>query len=228
MAKILIVDDEPRIRDLIREHLQYAGFVCEEAGDGGAALAVLAQGGIDLVILDIMMPFMDGMTCLREMRTRKIMTPVIMLTARSEEYDKLAGLEGGADDYVVKPFSPRELVARVKAVLARTMPKEPEDTEVYRFGALTIDVASHSVKVDGKETSLTPKEFDLLVFLAGNKGIALSREKILQKVWNYDYFGEDRTVDTHVKMLRGHLGPCRKFIVTVWGIGYKFDPEVLS
>ena len=159
MAKILIVDDEPRIRDLIREHLQYAGFVCEEAGDGGAALAVLAQGGIDLVILDIMMPFMDGMTCLREMRTRKI---------------------------------------------------------------------SHSVKVAGQEAPLTPKEFDLLVFLVNNKGIALSREKILQQVWNYDYYGEDRTVDTHIKMLRGHLGPCRKFIVTVWGIGYKFDPEVLS
>ena len=225
MAKILIVDDEPRIRDLIREHLQYAGFVCEEAGDGGAALAVLAQGGIDLVILDIMMPFMDGMTCLREMRTRKIMTPVIMLSARSEEYDKLAGLEGGADDYVVKPFSPRELVARVKAVLARTMPKPAENTGVFTFGDLIIDTASHSVKVDGKETSLTPKEFDLLVFLAGNKGMALSREKILQKVWNYNYFGEDRTVDTHVKMLRSHLGPCRGYIATVWGIGYKFDPD---
>ena len=211
MAKILIVDDEPRIRDLIREHLQYAGFTCEEAGDGTAALSVLSQGGIDLVILDIMMPFMDGMTCLREMRTRKIMTPVIMLTARSEEYDKLTGLESGADDYVVKPFSPRELVARVKAVLARTMPKP----------------ASHSVKVAGQEASLTPKEFDLLVFLVSNKGIALSREKILQKVWNYDYYGEDRTVDTHVKMLRGHLGACRKMIVTVWGIGYKFDPDAV-
>ena len=223
MAKILIVDDEPRIRDLIREHLQYAGFVCEEAGDGDAALAVLAQGGIDLVILDIMMPFMDGMTCLR-----KIMTPVIMLTARSEEYDKLAGLEGGADDYVVKPFSPRELVARVKAVLARTMPKPVENSGVFTFGDLVIDTASHSVKVAGQEAPLTPKEFDLLVFLVNNKGIALSREKILQQVWNYDYYGEDRTVDTHIKMLRGHLGPCRKFIVTVWGIGYKFDPEVLS
>ena len=225
MARVLIVDDEPRIRDLIREHLQYAGFVCEEAGDGGAALAVLAQGGIDLVILDIMMPFMDGMTCLREMRTRKIMTPVIMLTARSEEYDKLAGLEGGADDYVVKPFSPRELVARVKAVLARTMPAPVAEGNVYTFGNLVIDTASHSVKVAGQEAPLTPKEFDLLVFLASNKGIALSREKILQKVWNYDYFGEDRTVDTHVKMLRGHLGKCRSYIATVWGIGYKFDPD---
>lgn len=228
MAKILIVDDEPRIRELIHEHLQYSGYICEEAGDGSAALAQLSGGGFDLVILDLMMPFMDGMTCLREMRTRKIMTPVIMLTARSEEYDKLAGLEGGADDYVVKPFSPRELVARVKAVLARTMPKPAENSGVFTFGDLVIDTASHSVKVAGQEAPLTPKEFDLLVFLVNNKGIALSREKILQQVWNYDYYGEDRTVDTHIKMLRGHLGPCRKFIVTVWGIGYKFDPEVLS
>lgn len=228
MAKILIVDDEPRIRELIREHLQYAGYVCEEAGDGSAALSLLSGGGFDLVILDVMMPFMDGMTCLREMRARHINTPVIILTARGEEYDKLAGLEGGADDYVVKPFSPRELVARIKAVLARTMPKPVENSGVFTFGDLVIDTASHSVKVAGQEAPLTPKEFDLLVFLVNNKGIALSREKILQQVWNYDYYGEDRTVDTHIKMLRGHLGPCRKFIVTVWGIGYKFDPEVLS
>lgn len=227
MAKILVVDDEPRIRDLIREHLQHSGYTCSEAGDGSQALSILSQGGIDLVILDIMMPFMDGMTCLREMRSRKITTPVIMLTARSEEYDKLAGLEGGADDYVVKPFSPRELVARVKAVLARTMPAQADDGGVFSFGDLVIDTASHSVKVAGQEAPLTPKEFDLLVFLVSNKGIALSREKILQKVWNYDYYGEDRTVDTHIKMLRGHLGPCRSYIVTVWGIGYKFDPDVL-
>ena len=227
MAKILIVDDEPRIRDLIREHLQHADFTCLEAGDGTAALSTLAGESVDLVILDIMMPFMDGMTCLREMRTRKIMTPVIMLTARSEEYDKLAGLESGADDYVVKPFSPRELVARVKAVLSRTMPKAEDTGSVYSFGDLFIDTASHTVKVAGQECSLTPKEFDLLVFLVSNKGIALSREKILQKVWNYDYYGEDRTVDTHIKMLRSHLGHCRSYIVTVWGIGYKFDPDTL-
>ena len=227
MNPILIVDDEPRIRDLIREHLQHAGFTCLEAGDGTAALSTLAGESVDLVILDIMMPFMDGMTCLREMRTRRILTPVIMLTARSEEYDKLAGLEGGADDYVVKPFSPRELVARVKAVLARTMPKPAESAGHYTFGDLSIDTASHTVKVAGKEASLTPKEFDLLVFLVNNKGIALSREKILQQVWNCDYYGEDRTVDTHIKMLRGHLGACRSYIVTVWGIGYKFDPDTL-
>ena len=176
-------------------------------------------------VLDLMMPFMDGMTCLREMRARHINTPVIILTARGEEYDKLAGLEGGADDYVVKPFSPRELVARVKAVLNRTMPKPAAASDTMTFGELTIDTASHTVRVSGEEVALTPKEFDLLVFLASNKGIALSREKILQKVWNYDYFGEDRTVDTHVKMLRGHLGKCRSYIATVWGIGYKFDPD---
>ena len=218
MAKILIVDDEPRIRELIRENLQYSGYTCEEAGDGSAALSLLTGGGYDLVILDLMMPFMDGMTCLREMRTRRINTPVIILTARGEEYDKLAGLEGGADDYVVKPFSPRELVNR-------TMPRTEASDSTMTFGELSIDTASHTVKVSGEEVSLTPKEFDLLVFLASNKGIALSREKILQKVWNYDYFGEDRTVDTHVKMLRGHLGKCRGYIATVWGIGYKFDPD---
>ena len=213
MAKILIVDDEPRIRELIREHLQYSGYICEEAADGTAALTQLSGGAFDLVILDLMMP------------ARHINTPVIILTARGEEYDKLAGLEGGADDYVVKPFSPRELVARVKAVLNRTMPKPAAASDTMTFGELTIDTASHTVRVSGEEVALTPKEFDLLVFLASNKGIALSREKILQKVWNYDYFGEDRTVDTHVKMLRGHLGKCRSYIATVWGIGYKFDPD---
>lgn len=227
MPKILIVDDEPLIRELIREHLQHAEFECEEATDGSAALARLTTGEYDLVILDIMMPFMDGMTCLREMRARRLRTPVIMLTARGEEYDKLAGLESGADDYVVKPFSPRELVARVRAVLSRTMARPDTDGQRLDFGRLSINTASHTVQADGRDISLTPKEFDLLVFLASNRGIALSRERILQKVWNYDYFGEDRTVDTHIKMLRGHLGGCRGCIVTVWGVGYKFDPDAM-
>jgi two-component system response regulator ResD len=225
MVKVLIVDDEPRIRELIRQHLEHAGYACDEAADGSAALVALGKGDVDLVILDVMMPFMDGMNALREMRARKIEVPVIMLTARGEEYDRVAGLENGADDYVVKPFSPRELVARVKAVLARTLPKEKSEGESFVFGGLCIDTASHTVKVDGAEVDLTPKEFDLLVFLATNKSIALTREKILQKVWNYDYIGEDRTVDTHVKMLRSHLGPYRNCIATVWGIGYKFDAE---
>src|SRR5699024_9805370 len=171
MAKILIVDDEPRIRELIREHRQYAGYTCEEAADGSAALAQVTSAGFDLVILDLMMPFMDGMTCLREMRSRHINTPVIILTARGEEYDKLAGLEAGADDYVVKPFSPREWVARVTAVLNRTLARTDPAASVMTFGELSIDTASHTVKVSGEEVSLTPKEFDLLVFLASNKGI---------------------------------------------------------
>ena len=227
MPSILIVDDEPLIRGLIRVHLEREGFQCCEAGDGTAALSYLAANRVDMVILDIMMPFMDGMTCLRQMRLQKIDTPVIMLTARGEEYDRVAGLEGGADDYIVKPFSPRELVARVKVVLSRTLPRE-EDSGSYVFGALVVDTASHSVKISGKEVALTPKEFDLLVFLVANQGIALSREKILQKVWNYDYYGEDRTVDTHVKMLRSHLGSYRNMITTVWGVGYKFDPEQIG
>lgn len=226
MAKILIVDDEPRIRELIRAHLEHAGYVCEEAADGSAALAAAETYGPDLIVLDLMMPFMDGMTCLRELRRRRLDMPVIILTARGEEYDKLAGLEGGADDYIVKPFSPRELVARVKVVLARAMPKERGDGTRFVFGGLTVDTASHSVKIAGQETPLTPREFDLLVFLIANRGVALSRERILQKVWNYDYYGEDRTVDTHIKMLRSHLGPYRDNIVTVWGVGYKFDPDV--
>ena len=225
MIKILNADDEPRIRALIRQHLEHEGYACEEAADGSAALTLLTAGGIDLAILDVMMPFVDGMTVLREMRTRKINTPVILLTARDEEYDRAAGLESGADDYVVKPFSTRELIARIKAVLTRTLPKSQADGTSYVFGDLVIDTASHSVRIGGEEAPLTPKEFDLLVFLASNKGIALSRETILQKVWNYDYYGEDRTVDTHIKMLRGHLGKYRDYIVTVWGVGYKFDPE---
>ena len=228
MIKILIADDEPRIRALIRQHLEHEGYACEEAADGSAALTLLTAGGIDLAILDVMMPFVDGMTVLREMRTRKINTPVIMLTARGEEYDRVAGLESGADDYVVKPFSTRELIARIKAVLTRTLPKSQADGTSYVFGDLVIDTASHSVRIGGEEAPLTPKEFDLLVFLASNKGIALSRETILQKVWNYDYYGEDRTVDTHIKMLRSHLGRYRDAIVTVWGIGYKFDPEAVK
>ena len=226
--KILLIEDDRELAESMRFQLEKEGYETDICDDGEEGLYYMKERSHDLVILDRMLPSMDGITVLQEARKNHVSTPVIMLTARSEEYDKLAGLEGGADDYVVKPFSPRELVARVKAVLARTMPKPAENSGVFTFGDLVIDTASHSVKVAGQEAPLTPKEFDLLVFLVNNKGIALSREKILQQVWNYDYYGEDRTVDTHIKMLRGHLGPCRKFIVTVWGIGYKFDPEVLS
>ena len=222
MAKILIVDDEPRIRELIHEHLQYSGYICEEAGDGSAALAQLSGGGFDLVILDLMMPFMDGMTCLREMRARHINTPVIILTARGEEYDKLAGLESGADDYVVKPFSPRELVARVRAVLNRTMPRPTEAADTMTFGELTIDTASHTVRVSGEEVALTPKEFDILRLLLQNKNIALYRETIYERGWGEPFMGDTRTVDLHVQRLRHKLG-WEKRIAAVYKVGYRYE-----
>ena len=224
MYRLLIVDDEANIRNVVREYAEFEEYEVTEAENGMEAVALCREQDFDLIIMDVMMPRLDGFSACKEIKKRKNI-PVIMLSARGEEYDKLFGFELGIDDYVVKPFSPRELVARVKAVLARTMPAPVAEGNVYTFGNLVIDTASHSVKVAGQEAPLTPKEFDLLVFLVNNKGIALSREKILQKVWNYDYYGEDRTVDTHVKMLRSHLGSCRGYIVTVWGVGYKFDPD---
>lgn len=222
---ILVVDDEKEIADLVEIYLVSDGYKVFKANNAKEGLEILDQEEIHLVLLDIMMPGMDGLEMCRKIReTNNI--PIIMLSAKSTDLDKILGLGTGADDYVVKPFSPRELVARVKVVLARTMPKTQEGGESFVFGDLVIDTASHSVKIAGEEAPLTPKEFDLLVFLVSNKGLALSREKILQKVWNYDYYGEDRTVDTHVKMLRSHLGKYRDNIVTVWGIGYKFDPDV--
>ena len=223
--KILVVDDEQRIRDLIGQYLMVEGYDVEYATDGIDALTKLTKGDIDLCILDVMMPFMDGITALREMRSRGFKTPVIILSAKGEEYDKITGFEAGTDDYVVKPFSPKELMARVKAVALRANPELTENNEKYIFGDLVIDVPSHSIKIKGEYINVTPKEFDLLVCLVQNKGVALSRERILLKVWNYDYFGEDRTVDTHIKMLRSHLKDYRDCIQTVWGVGYKFEPK---
>ena len=223
--KILVVDDEPKIRELIGQYLTVAGYETEFAKDGIEALNIVTKGDIDLVILDVMMPFMDGITCLKEMRSRGFKTPVIILSAKGEEYDKITGFEAGTDDYVVKPFSPKELMARVKAVAMRANPELTENNEKYIFGDLVIDVPSHSIKIKGEYINVTPKEFDLLVCLVQNKGVALSRERFLLKVWNYDYFGEDRTVDTHIKMLRSHLKEYRDCIETVWGVGYKFEPK---
>ena len=223
--KILVVDDEQRIRELIGQYLTVAGYDVENARDGIEALTKISKGDIDLCILDVMMPFMDGITCLKEMRARGFKTPVIILSAKGEEYDKIQGFDAGTDDYVVKPFSPKELMARVKAVVNRSNPEIAESKERYIFGGLVIDVPSHSIRIDGEIINVTPKEFDLLVCLVQNKGVALSRERNLLKVWNYDYFGEDRTVDTHIKMLRGHLKDYRDCIVTVWGVGYKFEPK---
>ena len=223
--KILVVDDEPKIRELIGQYLTVAGYETEFAKDGIEALNIISKGDIDMVILDVMMPFMDGITCLKEMRSRGFKTPVIILSAKGEEYDKITGFEAGTDDYVVKPFSPKELMARVKAVAMRANPELTENNEKYIFGDLVIDVPSHSIKIKGELINVTPKEFDLLVCLVQNKGVALSRERILLKVWNYDYFGEDRTVDTHIKMLRSHLKEYRDCIETVWGVSYKFEPK---
>lgn len=223
--KVLVVDDEQKIRDLIGQYLSVEGYDVDYAKDGIEALTKVSKGDVDLCILDVMMPFMDGITCLKEMRARGYNAPVIILSAKGEEYDKITGFEAGSDDYVVKPFSPKELMARVKRVANRTNPELANAGERYTFGGLTIDVPSHSIKIDGETVNVTPKEFDLLVCLVQNKGVALSRERILLKVWNYDYYGEDRTVDTHIKMLRSHLKDYRDCIVTVWGVGYKFEPK---
>ena len=219
MAKILIVDDEPRIRELIHEHLQYSGYICEEAGDGSAALAQLSGGGFDLVILDLMMPFMDGMTCLREMRARHINTPVIILTARSEEYDKLAGLEGGADDYVVKPFNIRELLLRIRAILRRQV--MVESNPVLTRHGVSVDPAAHKVTVLGQDVELTATEFRLIEDLLRNAGRVRTREELLAAVWGYQFEGYARTVDTHIRRLRNKLGDAAEIIETVRGVGYR-------
>ena len=220
MAKILIVDDEPRIRELIREHLQYSGYICEEAADGTAALTQLSGGAFDLVILDLMMPFMDGMTCLREMRARHINTPVIILTARGEEYDKLAGLEGGADDYVVKPFSPKELMMRVAAIIKRS---GGEENNRFVFEGLTVDFTARLVFIDEQRIEMSPKEYDLFFYMVRNRGVALTRERLIHDVWGYDFYGDDRTLDTHVKLLRKSLGRYSRCIITLRGVGYRFE-----
>jgi len=219
MAKLLIVDDEKNIREVVREYAVLNGYEADEAEDGLQAIERCRENDYDCVILDIMMPKLDGFSACKQIRAMKPV-PVIMLSARQEEYDKLFGFELGVDDYVVKPFSPKELMARVKVVLDRS---RRTDNTVMTFGGLKIDAAGRSVTVDGEKVNLTPKEIDLLLYLAEHRNTALSRTKLLEEVWNYDYFGDDRTVDTHIKMLRHNLGPYRDYIVTVRGMGYKFE-----
>ncbi|MCF8019184.1 MAG: response regulator transcription factor [Vallitaleaceae bacterium] len=225
--KVLIADDEKGIRNIIVEYLSQEGIEVIEAVDGVDALNQFKRHNIDLVILDVMMPKIEGWTVCKEIRkVSKI--PIIMLTARGEEYDKLLGFELGIDDYVVKPFSPKELRARVKAHLARShslLDTIPKKNEVI-FGELRIDMDARSVWLEDRYLQLTPKEYELLIFLAENPKKVFSREQLLTSVWGYDFFGDDRTVDTHIKTLREHLKTYRKWIVTVWRIGYKFDPEV--
>ena len=222
MPKILIVDDEQKIREVIREYSEFNGYEVEEAADGMEAVSLCRLNDYDLIIMDIMMPKLDGYSACKEIQKTKNI-PVIMLSARGEEYDKLFGFELGIDDYVVKPFSPKELMARVNAVLARSSAKQEEQPEILKFDGLEINIPARTVSVDGKKVELTPKEYELLFYLVENKNIALSRNKLLSDIWGYDFFGDDRTIDTHIKNLRNNLGPYRDYIVTLRGVGYKFE-----
>ena len=220
--KILVVDDESRMRKLVRDFLVKQNFEVAEAEDGEDALnQFYEQKDIALIILDVMMPKINGWDVCREIReTSKV--PIIMLTAKGEESDELQGFDIGADEYISKPFSPRILVARVEAILRRT---GKNDEEALEIGGISVDRLGHQVTVDGRELELSYKEFELLTYFIENKGIALSREKILNHVWNYDYFGDARTIDTHVKKLRSKLGEKGEYIKTIWGMGYKFEVE---
>ena len=224
MYKILVVDDEAKIREVIKEYAQFSGYEVTEAEDGMSAVGLCKLNDYDLIIMDIMMPKLDGFSACKEIKKFKDI-PVIMLSARGEEYDKLFGFELGIDDYVVKPFSPKELMARVNAVLNRRKASEPMVAEVMKFDGLEINIPARTVTVDGEKVELTPKEYELLFYLVKNKNIALSRDKLLSDIWGYDFFGDDRTIDTHIKNLRNNLGPYRDFIVTLRGVGYKFEYE---
>lgn len=224
--KVLIVDDEATIRDIIREYVEFEQMEAVEAQDGVEALEILdQQKDIDIVVLDIMMPRMDGYETLRNIR-QKSDIPVIMLSAKGEVEDKLSGFDLGADDYVPKPFSPKELITRLKVVQRRAgVRQEQEARNILTAGAIRVDKDARTVQVDGKELQYTPKEFDLLVYLMENQGRALSRDQMLNQVWGYEFYGEERTVDTHIKMIRGSLGPYKGYIKTVWGHGYKFEVD---
>ncbi|MGN0586642.1 MAG: response regulator transcription factor [Oscillospiraceae bacterium] len=221
MPRILIVDDEKMIRNVVKEYAEFEGYETAEAENGMDAVEICRKEDFDIIVMDIMMPRLDGYSAIKEIHKTKPI-PVIMLSARGEEYDKLFGFEIGVDDYVVKPFSPKELMARIKAVLKRSAAKE-QQMDIIRFEGLEINVTGREVRIDGVPASLTPKEYDLLFYLVKNKGIALSREKLLEEVWGYDFYGDDRTVDTHIKMLRNSLGKYRGFIKTLRGMGYKFE-----
>ncbi|MCI8668310.1 MAG: response regulator transcription factor [Lachnospiraceae bacterium] len=219
--KILVVDDESRMRKLVNDFLSKKGYEVIEAANGEEAVErFYTEKDIALIILDIMMPKMDGWQVCREIR-KESRVPIVMLTAKSEEHDELLGFELGVDEYISKPFSPKILVARVDALLRRT--NRLDTSEAVEAGNILIDKAAHQVKVNGENIDLSFKEFELLVYFVENKGIALSREKILNNVWNYDYFGDARTIDTHVKKLRSKLGDCGEYIKTIWGMGYKFE-----
>ncbi len=221
MKKILIVDDEEKICEVLKEYAEFEGYEAEFAKDGMQAVSLCRQKDFDAIVMDVMMPKLDGYLACKEIKKQKDI-PVLMLSARGEEYDKLFGFEIGIDDYVVKPFSPKEVMARLKVIISRRNKDENEE-EKYKFDGLVVDMRGRNVEVDGKKVEMTPKEYDLLFYLVKNKNIALSREKLLSEVWGYDFYGDDRTVDTHIKMLRNSLGDYREYIVTMRGLGYKFE-----
>ena len=218
--KILIVDDEDLIRNVIKEYLENENYTYVEAKNGEEAIDIIKfNNDIDLVIMDVMMPKLDGFSACKEIKKIKDI-PIIVLSARSEEFDKLIGFDLGIDDYMTKPFSPKELIARIKAIMKR---KNGDDSKNFIYEDLVIDYKAHSVKIENVELKLTPKEYDLLVYFVKNKNIALSREQLLSNIWGYDFFGDDRTIDTHIKMLRNNLGKYRDLIKTVRAVGYKFE-----
>ena len=226
MYKILIVDDEEHIRNLIKKYAEYEGYSVFESGNGIDAVEICKKNKYDIIIMDIMMPFLDGFSASREIRKFSD-TPILMLSARGEEYDKINGFEIGIDDYVVKPFSPKELMLRINAILKRTKTKDASlqnETEIIE--GFFADITARKVFIDQKQIDLSPKEYDLLFYMIRNKNIALSREKLINNVWGYDFYGDDRTLDTHIKLLRKSLGNYAKLIVTVRGVGYRFEETV--
>lgn len=224
MYSILVVDDEEKIRTVIRKYGEFEGYKITEVGNGIEAISICEKQDFDLIILDIMMPELDGFTTCKKIREKKDI-PIIMLSARGEEYDKIHGFEIGIDDYVVKPFSPRELMLRAKAVIRRhnKKPEINEKNDVFDLEGLHVDFTGRIVTIDGKQVDMTPKEYDLLFYLVSNRGVALTREKLINDVWGYDYYGDDRTLDTHIKLLRSALGKYRKYLVTLRGVGYRFE-----
>ena len=217
--KLLIVDDEPKIRNVVKEYALFDGYIVDEAEDGIDAVKKCDNNQYDLIIMDIMMPNLNGIEAARKIKEKYSNINIIFLSAKSEEYDKLSAFGVGADDYVTKPFSPKELMARINAVLHRNNVKH----KVYKFGQLVIDITARKVEIQGEEIKLSPKEYDLLFYMVNNRNIAISRENLLVNVWGYDFFGDDRTVDTHIKTLRSNLGEYRDAIVTLRGMGYKFE-----
>ncbi|MCH4207110.1 MAG: response regulator transcription factor [Solobacterium sp.] len=224
MTKILVVDDEDKIRQMIRKYAEYEGFKVDEACDGLDAVDKCSKNTYDLVVMDIMMPNLDGFSACKEIKKTKPELPFIMLSALGEEYDKVHGFDLGVDDYVVKPFSSKELMMRIHAILKRVHPSAAE-TDTFRLDGMEIDYSARVVSIDGERVQLSPKEYELLAYLVKNTGIALTREQILQNVWGYDFFGDDRTLDTHIKLLRKNLGDYSKYIVTLRGVGYRFEKE---